>query len=518
MVNLLFITNSTKIDIIKNSLQPFLKVKIDIVEDFDFGLKDVFEKRPATVFIQDQIAGVTGESVARHIQMLLGSGSPSFIFMHTGTTKAKPIKGLFDHLIDLSQDELKIVADILATLKILLGNHWEKIYIHPENVIEVGTDSALKSKRTSRSKDADQLVDELFADLGNTTAQVAELSYPAPIIDDPFDVVSSPQDQLAEMLTESKKNEQQNSRSQSSIGDDTLSNTESEDTVDLGLIQTNHKPVSVINTVPAVAQTSPPVSSQPKVIPSNRIQAVTSPRSALETGHVTTQSIAESETPLTQQILPPDFVIVKEWQSGDVAPEELLREFEGKYYSQVKNWKRYVIVTLVLLVCFFTGIWYFLKNGAPHTSISSPTTQSAEVSPNRNAESLQPPLKPDPLPVQKVELSELPSFIPQNGLDSSFALSKPGWERYVDNASEYRVFRNSGKIKALQVMGVNNHDISETRMKSILIELLGDGEFKVNSREQKKGYQVARAVVAKNADLLIYFKNSSIRAFVISLN
>jgi hypothetical protein len=38
MVNLLFITNNSKIDIIKNALQPLLKVKIDIVGDFDFGL------------------------------------------------------------------------------------------------------------------------------------------------------------------------------------------------------------------------------------------------------------------------------------------------------------------------------------------------------------------------------------------------------------------------------------------------------------------------------------------------
>jgi flagellar FliL protein len=518
MVNLLFITNSTKIDRIKNTLQPFLKVKIDIVEDFDFGLKDVFEKRPATVFIQDQIAGVTGESVARHIQMLLGSGSPSFIFMHNGTTKAKPIKGLFDHLIDLSQDELKIVADILATLKILLGSHWEKIYVHPEKVVEVAADTALKSDSTNRSSDADQLVDELFADLGNTSDQVAKLSNPVSIIDAPFDVVSSPQDQLAEMLVESKKNEQHNSSAQSTIGDDTLSNTVSDDTVNLGLIQSIHKPVPANNIVPAVAPVSPPVFSQPRVIPSSRIQAVTSPLSTLKNGNEASEPVIEPEAPLTQQILPPDFVIVKEWQSGDVAPEDLLREFEGNYYSHVKDWKRYAIVAFVLSGCVFTGIWYFFKNGAPYTSASNQTTQPAAVSTNRNAGVVPPPLKQETLPVHKVELSELPSFISQSGLDKSYSLSKPGWERYVDNVSEYRVFRNSGKIKALQVMGLNNHDISETRMKSILIELLGDGEYKVNSHEQKQGYQVSSAIVAKNADLLIYFKKSSIRAFVVSLN
>ena len=117
MVNLLFISNSSKIESIKNTLQPFLKVKIDIVGDFDYGLKDVFEKRPATVFIQDQIAGVTGESVARHIQMLLGSGAPLFIFMHDGSLKAKPIKGLFEYLIDLSLAEVKMLPVTVRYLR-----------------------------------------------------------------------------------------------------------------------------------------------------------------------------------------------------------------------------------------------------------------------------------------------------------------------------------------------------------------------------------------------------------------
>jgi len=75
MLNLLFISDSPKVEYIKSVLQPVLKVIIDVVADFDHGLKDVFEKRPGTVCIQDQIGGVTGESVARHIQMLLSTSS-----------------------------------------------------------------------------------------------------------------------------------------------------------------------------------------------------------------------------------------------------------------------------------------------------------------------------------------------------------------------------------------------------------------------------------------------------------
>ena len=108
---MLFISDNKKIDLVIKKLQPKLKLKINIERDFDCGLNDVFEKRPDVVFIQSQIAGVTGESVARHIQLLLGGTAPKFILVHDGDTKAKPKKGLYEYLIDLSQSEKVVVTD-----------------------------------------------------------------------------------------------------------------------------------------------------------------------------------------------------------------------------------------------------------------------------------------------------------------------------------------------------------------------------------------------------------------------
>jgi hypothetical protein len=95
---------------------------------------------------------------------------------------------------------------------------------------------------------------------------------------------------------------------------------------------------------------------------------------------------------------------------------------------------------------------------------------------------------------------------------------KPGWERYVDTTMEFRVYRTAGKIKALQVLAIKNHDISEAKLKSVLIELVGDGEYRVKSNGQKLGYQLSRAIVGQKAELLIYRKKTAIRAFVVSLD
>jgi len=525
MVNLLFITNSTKIEAIRTALQPFLKVKIDIVSDFDYGLKDVFEKRPATVFIQDQIAGVTGESVARHIQMLLGASAPSFIFMHEGSTKANPIKGLFDYLIDLSQADATIVADIQATLKSLLGvPQWEKIYIPPKlNTAVLGDAVAVPDGNRAF---ADKLVDDFLSNLDNSgpetaeikfhTADLSDLSKPA---DEPFHVVSSPHDQLAEMVSETSKVLRPVEAAAAVTASDVSKKNPSIPVHMPEISPLNQKSVSKKH-----KDTAESVAPSAVVLPESAKKVSAPSKSTELPSFNSTEGISAPrpvpQTPPIQQTSPADFFIGGERPSDDVVSDDLLRVFEANYYSQSGGWKRYVPIAAVLIVCVGGCVWYLLNQDshlltfqskpAPQSLATAPLTRPAEP-----AALVQRPVSP---PIQKDETSALPTFIPLAGLDSSYAKLKPGWERYVDTTMEYRVFRSAGKIKALQVLGIKDHSISEPRLKSILIELLGDSEYRVNSREKKLGYDILRASVGQNAELLIYRNKSTLRAFVVSLD
>ncbi|MBC8019387.1 MAG: hypothetical protein H7X83_12825 [Verrucomicrobia bacterium] len=522
MVNLLFISNSAKIDTVRSALQPFFKVKIDIVADFDYGLKDVFEKRPAIVFIHDQIAGVTGESVARHIQMLLGAGAPSFIFMHESSPKAKPIKGLFEYLIDLSQTEVKIVADIQATLKSLLGDQWEKIYIPPK-IDSAAIRDAVSVPEESRVF-ADQMVDDFLSDLDNFGSASAEnkfhttdFSVALPPADEPFQVVSSPQDQLAEMLSETNKDLFTAEVTTITAHDDSTKKPSVPAQVTVSARQ-DQQPV-LPKRPETAAFVAAPVSAQPQPAPSEIVTAALLAPTLPDDGAVAPATRSATENPPLQQASPADFIIGGERPVEDVASEDLLRNFEGIYHSRSGGWKRYVTIAVVLTVCAGGGVWYLLKQ-KPHllTDLSGPSAQPVVVAPAARPPepviTVQKPLSP---PARKTAVP-LPAFIPQAGLDSSFASQKPGWERYVDTTMDYRVYRPVGKIKALQVLGLKNHDIGESRLKSILIELLGVGEYRVTSRGQKLGYHVSRATVGQKAELLIYRKNTTIRAFVVSLD
>ncbi|MCE1227638.1 MAG: hypothetical protein LWW87_14330, partial [Geobacteraceae bacterium] len=156
MINLLFISNSPRAELLRVHFQQMLKIRIDVVEDFDHGLKDVFEKRPVAVCIQEQIAGVTGESVARHIQLLLGNGAPSFVLMHEGNAKAKQVPGLFTYLVDLNGPFELICESLLKAMQGLLGDQWEMVYSVPPEL------EAIRPEPAASSLLADQLVDELI--------------------------------------------------------------------------------------------------------------------------------------------------------------------------------------------------------------------------------------------------------------------------------------------------------------------------------------------------------------------
>jgi hypothetical protein len=498
MVNLLFISSNPKIDIIKNALQPSLKIKIDFVGDFDTGLKEVFEKRAALVFIQDQIAGVTGESVARHIQMLLGSGAPLFIYMHDGNHKAKPIKGLYEHLIDLSQDGTKLLADIQSILKLLLGPQWQKFYVSPKadatdimptSVVPVGHRVA-----------TDKLEEDSLKLSGPAGLETSTL--------ESFHVVASTQDQLKEVAAAAEPKYKVKESVAAAVSDSGFSET----------FVTPETESSSLNLASAVSEQHIPE------LPKHSAAADSEESSVVRTASQNNKSSAVD--PIREDISgkfqssPPsaaEFRIERERMAEDAATEESLRAFEADYLSK-KSARRWYLIAAMML-CIVVGGWYLMKQKPLllHPVIKEPK-QAAVSAPSTQTVTQMPVVQNQMSTANKTVSTVLPSFIPRAGYDREFATQKPGWERYVGTDLEFRVFRSAGKLKAVQVLSTKDHMISESMLKTVLIELAGTGEYRITSNEQKFGFQVSRATVPQKADLLIYRKQSVIHAFVVSLD
>jgi hypothetical protein len=532
MLNLLFISDSSKVARIKNVLQPQLKVIIDIVPDFDHGLKDVFEKRPATVCIQDHIAGVTGESVARHIQMLLGASSPTFILIHEDSSKAKLIKGLFEYIVNLNQSEAKLAEEFQQILKIAVGDQWDKIFIPPAQTpasIKLATTLSQESQ-----ENADKLVDDFLADL-ETTGFSAVDDVPLPHLESAAEKsepmhAKNTADELAEMLLEQSTKAHQDSiatvkQQPEAIAENKkiskpqpLDKSKDESVASSTVSSTQAKPVSSKSVAPKPQKDIGPAS--PKTadlsVPESKIPAAVN-------------TVAASAGPIPKTA-PSEFIINHETSSFDEPiPSDLLQAFEENYRSESDAMKTKLVAVIVLLIVVCAGGWYYF------TQKRDVQTKSKQPAPQIAKQIQEPVASPPSLPAAKPATVEqkpvqtvvpvpsapvapkLPSFIPLDGHDKSFAASKPGWERYLGKQFEFRVFRAGDKTKAVQVLAPKGNGIPDSLVKSVLTELAGSSDYQISSKENKAGFLVHRGTIPQKADVLLYKKGKTVKAFVVSI-
>lgn len=474
MLNLLFISDSPKAEHIKRVLQPVLKVIIDVVTDFDHGLRDVFEKRPATVCIQYQIGSVTGESVARHIQMLLGASAPKFILLYTENDKPKAIKGLYEHLIDLNQPNDALAENVIATLKLLLGDQWEKICIQP--AAPAASDELSAAEPTELPVKTDTLGDD-------------SLSKPAPT--DFFEIENN------------------------STGVSTLQNISNESAT-AGPPGNMSAPA-----VPANLNLSKERKKKP-VSPESLSDSIVPVKTGAKTASPPPASLPPSPQKSQPTPAPAEFRISNTpIQEEEPLPEGLLLAFEENYRSKSPSLQGSVVV-LLFIVISAAGGWYLFKQKPQMLSVLKQRIMSiagAKTAPV--AESVPAIVAPAPLPPpvpQPTAKPALPTFIPKDGYDSSYASTKPGWERYVGKNEEFRVFIDSGRIKAVQVVSLKNASLSDTLISSVLQELVGTTKYSDITRTTKAGVQVENGKIENKGEVLIYRKNRSVKAFVVSIN
>lgn len=101
MQNILIISNDSRIPSLVDFFQPLVRAQVHSVADFDLGLKEVFDKRPVAVFIQSEIAGISGDAVAKHVKGLLRDDSPRLVLLRDAPDKPLASRHAFDDSIDL---------------------------------------------------------------------------------------------------------------------------------------------------------------------------------------------------------------------------------------------------------------------------------------------------------------------------------------------------------------------------------------------------------------------------------
>ncbi len=524
MLNLLIVSNNKKSRKIMLALQPMLRTRIDVVSDFDHGLKDVFEKRPSVVIIQQQIAGVSGESVARHIQLLLGNGAPAFIMMHEGDSAVRTVNGLFEYVIDLSKPEKRVVAEIMSALKDILGVQWEKTLITvpedsagsssvplPEDNISASADlveavaAEVSVPELHVSKELDfgsQVEPEFDANLVSAASVSTKLSSepikPETVVDSSGMVPDSSGMDLSSSKTVRKK------RSTKAVATSDLSSVEINDV----LPQQENVPLTVQAQAPeqikpafiAVENSAAPVDSS--VTPNKNSTVV-----AAEKQTVSSQIGVKNPSPDTN--------------NETQAELDIVSAFDKNYRACNRSyWLLAAVAVFVILLA--AGGWYLfiLEPGQMEPPSKNITAESVSFSKSSSAKvALAPPVQSSKPSAMSSDPACLPSFVNVKGRDVSFSSAKPGWERYLDKTHEVRIFRESGRIRALQVIAVKGTTLSANFVDSALHELTGSNRYTVESQAKKNGVFVQRCKVSANRELLLYRKSAAapVMAFVVAL-
>lgn len=513
---MLFISDNKKIDSIIRKLQPNLRLKISVERDFDCGLNDVFDKSHDLVFIQNQIDGITGESVARHVKLLLVGRAPKFIFMHNGDAKVKPIKGLVEQLIDLSLDEDTVVLDILEKITIVLGFEWQDIFTHS---VPQGGDFVAFMPPVEPSAESSQ--PDSFGDIPETetavpvfNAEAFSESFSGTDFDESFPETTVFDNQRADVISEELM--AMDAEKIALILDGVDQKGESLSPAETSLsapvndsyVDDLSASLSEMSTPAAFNIVTTDISTAP-VIPPLTVDDNTLKTAPLFIASSPSSTIIGKPYPAPE--LPSDGGGVVEVTSAQTPSEGVKWAFEGEPSLKKRNWKWYQVVELLLVISLLLGGWYFVTQ-KPHSPQSAAENAKLQVP--------QPELSAGQKAAQahQAELTALPSFIPSVGLDPAFPTQNPGWERYVGAAVEFRLFRENGKLKAVQVKANDGNIISEDLLQEILVELTGLSEYSVTSTEEKLGFQLFHATVKDKAELLIYRKKTVIYAAVVSLN
>lgn len=147
--------------------------------------------------------------------------------------------------------------------------------------------------------------------------------------------------------------------------------------------------------------------------------------------------------------------------------------------------------------------------------------QSAQPIPTAAPSSSKAAVRPTPPPPMAAPMgapsAPLPSFIPVQARDAGYSAANPGWERYTSSAREYKIFREQGAMKALQVLDRRNAGIDPAFFTSVLQNLAKVSDYRLESRETKGEFLMKRGRLTPTSHVILYKSRSdkTLHAFVI---
>ncbi|MBU5614387.1 hypothetical protein [Geomonas azotofigens] len=190
----------------------------------------------------------------------------------------------------------------------------------------------------------------------------------------------------------------------------------------------------------------------------------------------------------------------------------------------VKGLAIFGVVALALGVV----VW---QRSKPEPARPSPGTTTAATAPApaappptaatpRPAATPQPaPATAQPAPTARQGRDSLPHFVPAVPADAAYAAAHPGWELYRGDGKQFRIYREQGKLRAIQVLAEGGRELDESLMGSYFKEATGANLPGKGEAREGKGLVIETRKAGNGAEIAIYRDASErrIRGLVLQL-
>jgi flagellar FliL protein len=170
-------------------------------------------------------------------------------------------------------------------------------------------------------------------------------------------------------------------------------------------------------------------------------------------------------------------------------------------------------LAIVVLLAFVGGCIYFLMVRKNNNLIPAGPLQSTS---KPESESPQTTLPRD----NKDVLNGLPSFLNSEWKDAQYTSLHPGWERYLSPEVDFRIYRDKGRIKAIQGISLTGTGLKKEFLTQILSQLGINEPLPSGKETSENGFRVEAFQFPGVAELVTYHEQGSvqIKAFVLEFS
>ena len=520
MSEILFIAVDTSILALVENLQQLVEPRICVESDYTSGIKRIFDRHPAIVFLQHKIGQVSCDKLANQVKMLLDAEAVPLVLLSEESILSYSVVSTYEACFDLCLPLGELSRQVQLLLRRIPGIEWKESAAPAQPVEEYPPQTTMEISLPAAADFPmpfpwQEEAPSSYPALGGATleafeANAATPAEPAPALEpEPQFLADFLEDRfvIAPLPLMFDGSLHQEEAPQEFAG-------QPEDPLHALQLLDESEPHPVFENEPAPP--AEPSFSAPKPIGPRPAGKDAAPQSApVELAWADSQVPRRAEPARAESSLPPPRTAPQPSAAGgSEAPQPVpathdLPESVATALG-IKKEHPWYFRGAALGLLLVTGIasldlFYTLH---PRSGGSEPSQGIGQPENSLQAQGAA------PLPAAQ----QLSQIIPQVAPDQSYPVRHPGWERYQADALEYLVYRDKGGVKAVQVLGQQPGAITRPFLTACLRVSSGQEQYVVKKTEERSGIRITDGALANGGEVVIYqaVSDGEIRGFVIS--